>query len=425
MRIAVVGTGIAGNVAAYRLARDHEVTVFEAAGYIGGHTNTVDVNFLGQQYAVDTGFIVFNDWTYPEFIKLLDELGVESQPSAMSFSVSCEKTGLEYNGTSKNALFAQRSNLFRPSFYRMIGDILRFNREARALLEGRDDTTTLGEYLEAGGYSRQFVDHYVVPMGAAIWSAKPEGLKEMPAQFFLRFFHNHGMLSVKDRPVWRVIRGGSQRYVERLVAGHRDRIRLNTPVRAIRRLPHGVEIRTDEGGPELFDQVFIASHSDQALAMLADATPLEREVLGAIPYQENEAVLHTDESVLPRRKLAWAAWNYHLLAHEQDRVALTYNMNILQSLDAPVQFCVTLNNTGAIDPDRIIRKISYDHPILTREGVIAQRRQGEINGANRTYFCGAYWRNGFHEDGVVSTLAALEHFEERNREQELYLRRAG
>jgi predicted NAD/FAD-binding protein len=425
VKIAIIGTGIAGNVAAYRLAPEHDITVFEAAEYVGGHTNTVDVDCHGRQYAVDTGFIVFNDWTYPEFIKLLDELGVESQPSSMSFSVSCEKTGLEYNGTSRNALFAQRSNLFRPSFYRMIADILRFNREAPALLEGDDETTTLGEYLTAGRYSKQFVEHYVVPMGAAIWSAQPEGLKEMPARFFVQFFHNHGMLNIKDRPTWRVICGGSERYVERLVAGHYDRIRLRTPVRGICRRPEGVEIQTDGHEPELFDQVFIACHSDQALAILTDASPLEREVLGAIPYQENEAVLHTDASVLPQRRLAWAAWNYHLLAREQERVALTYNMNILQGLEAPVQFCVTLNNTRAIDPRKIIRTITYDHPVLTREGVAAQQRQGEVNGVNRTYFCGAYWRNGFHEDGVVSALAALEHFEERHGEQELHLRRAG
>ena len=425
MRVAIVGTGIAGNVAAYRLARDHDITVYEAADYVGGHTNTVDVTYQGRQYAVDTGFIVFNDWTYPEFIGLLDELGVESQPSNMSFSVSCEKTGLEYNGTSRNALFAQRSNLFRPSFYRMIADILRFNREAPALLRGHDETTTLGEYLEAGGYSRQFVEHYIVPMGAAIWSAKPDGMKQMPARFFVSFFHHHGMLSVDERPTWRVVRGGSERYVERLVANHFDRIRLSCPVHAIRRRTDGVEIRAGQGEPELYDAVFLACHSDQALAMLTDASPLEREVLGAIPYQENEAVLHTDDSILPRRRLAWAAWNYHLLDRPQERVAVTYNMNILQGLEAPGQFCVTLNNTQAIDPDRIIRKITYHHPVLTREGVAAQRRHAEVNGVNRTWFCGAYWRNGFHEDGVVSALAALSHFNERYRAQELHLRRAG
>ena len=424
MKIAVIGTGIAGNVAAYHLAKEHEITVFEAAGYVGGHTNTVDVDYRRQSYAVDTGFIVFNDWTYPEFIGLMDELGVASQASSMSFSVSCEKTGFEYNGTTRNALFAQRSNLLRPSFYRMIGDILRFNREAPALLAGDDENTTLGEYLDAGGYTRRFVDHYIVPMGAAIWSADPQGLKDMPVRFFVQFFHNHGMLNIKNRPTWRVVKGGSARYVEKLVAGHRDRIRLNCPVQSIRRRPDGVEIVSAQGHTELFDQVFMACHSDQALALLSDATPLEREVLGAIPYQENEAVLHTDESLMPRRRLAWAAWNYHLLEREQDRVALTYNMNILQNIDAPCQFCVTLNNTQAIDPKKVIRTITYDHPVLTREGVAAQHRHAEVNGVNRTYFCGAYWRNGFHEDGVVSALKALEHFDDCTANQELHLRRA-
>ena len=425
MKIAIVGTGIAGNVAAYHLAKEHEITVFEAADYVGGHTNTVDVEYAGQQYAVDTGFIVFNDWTYPEFIRLLDELRVESQPSDMSFSVSCEKTGLEYNGTSRNALFAQRSNLLRPSFYRMIADILRFNREALSLLQGEDDSTTLGQYLQDNGYTKGFVDHYIVPMGAAIWSAQPEGLKHMPAKFFVRFFHNHGMLNIRNRPVWRVIRGGSQRYVEPLIAGHRDRIRLRNPVHWIRRRPNGVHIKAGDSEPEFFDQVFIACHSDQALSMLADPSPQEQQVLGAIRYQENEAVLHTDANLMPRRKLAWAAWNYHLVDREQDRVALTYNMNILQGLDAPCQFCVTLNNTAAINPDKVIRTISYDHPILSSEAVAAQRRHAEINGDRRTYFCGAYWRFGFHEDGVVSALAALQHFDQRQRNEELYLRRAG
>jgi len=425
MKIAIVGTGIAGNVAAYHLAREHEITVFEAADYVGGHTNTIDVEYAGRQYAVDTGFIVFNDWTYPEFIRLLDELGVESQPSNMSFSVSCEKTGLEYNGTSRNALFAQRSNLLRPSFYRMIADILRFNREAPALLQGEDESITLGQYLQDNAYSKGFVEHYIVPMGAAIWSAQPESLKHMPARFFVRFFHNHGMLNIRNRPVWRVIRGGSRSYVEPLIAGHRDRIRLRSPVRWIRRGPNGVQIKAGDSEPEFFDQVFIACHSDQALAMLADPSPQERQVLGAIRYQENEAVLHTDATLMPRRKLAWAAWNYHLVDREQDRVALTYNMNILQGLDAPCQFCVTLNNTAAINPDKVIRTISYDHPVLSSEAVAAQRRHAEINGDRRTYFCGAYWRFGFHEDGVVSALAALQHFDQRQRNEELYLRRAG
>jgi predicted NAD/FAD-binding protein len=433
MKIAIIGTGIAGNLAAYRLSREHDITVYEADGRIGGHTNTVDVVAAGSRWAVDTGFIVYNDVTYPNFIRLLDELGVESQPSDMSFSVRSARGGLEYNGASLNALFAQRRNLLRPTFYRMLLDILRFNREAPLLLESDDATETLGDYLDNNGYSRQFIDHYIVPMGAAIWSSTPEGMRAVPARFFIRFFHNHGLLSVNDRPTWRVIRGGSRSYVEPLVAGHRDRIRLSTPVQRIRRHPEYIEVKAAGAEAERFDRVFLACHSDQALRLLDDATPQEREVLGAIAYQKNEAVLHTDESLMPRRRRAWAAWNYHVPDGPGDadgRVALTYNMNILQSLDAPVQFCVTLNDTAAIDPARVIQSIDYDHPIFNEAAVAAQQRHREINGARRTYFCGAYWRYGFHEDGVVSAMAALDHFREdlagagHDYHEERYLQRA-
>ena len=413
MKVAVIGTGIAGNVAAWKLAGEHEITVFEADRRIGGHTNTVDVIAAGQRWAVDTGFIVFNDATYPNFIALLDELGVESQASDMSFSVRSERDGLEYNGASLNALFAQRRNLLRPSFYRMLLDILRFNREAPALLDNPGDTISLGDYLDQNGYSSRFVDHYIVPMGAAIWSATPGGMRAVPAAFFVRFFHNHGLLSVNDRPTWRVIKGGSRNYLDKLVAGHRDRIRLDTPVEWVRRHAEYIEVKAKGAPVERFDHVFFACHSDQALKLLADPTPEEQEVLGAIGYQQNEAVLHTDHTLMPERRLAWAAWNYHIPRGASDpdgKVALTYNMNILQGLEAPVEFCVTLNYTHAIDPDKIIQTISYSHPVFTEAAVAAQKRHREINGARRTYFCGAYWRYGFHEDGVVSALSALEHF---------------
>ena len=433
-KIAVIGTGIAGNLAAFRLAPEHDITVYEADSRIGGHTNTVDVVAAGKRWAVDTGFIVFNNATYPNFIALLDELGVESQDSNMSFSMRNERNGLEYNGASLNTLFAQRRNLLRPSFYRMLRDILRFNREALALLNEPGNTITLGDYLKKNGYSREFVDHYIVPMGAAIWSATPDGMGTVPAGFFVRFLYNHGLLSIDDRPTWRVIKGGSNNYVEKLVAGHRDRIRLNSPVQWIRRHPEHIEVKAKGAGVERYDQVFLACHSDQALRMLADPTPQERDVLGAIEYQKNEAVLHTDTSLMPRRRLAWAAWNYHMPAvagMPKGRVALTYNMNILQSLKAPVQFCVTLNHRQAIDPDKIIRVINYSHPIFTERAVAAQKRHRDINGARRTYFCGAYWRYGFHEDGVLSAMNALEHFREdlpyyefRDHEQQ-YLLRAG
>jgi predicted NAD/FAD-binding protein len=355
----------------------------------------------------------------------------------MSFSVSDRRSGLEYNGASLNTLFAQRSNLLRPSFYRMLRDILRFHREAPALLaqppagpstarpstarpstsrlEGLRPPITLGQYLQAQGYSQPFIENYILPMGAAIWSAGPRGLLDVPAAFFIRFFHNHGLLSVNDRPTWRVIKGGSRCYVERLVAGHRERIRLNTPVHWIRRHPGYIEVKARDAEAQRYDRVFLACHSDQALRLLSDATPQEREVLGAIDYQVNEAVLHTDAALMPRRRRAWAAWNYHVPEQgwsPDGKVTLTYNMNILQGLDAPLDFCVTLNNTAAIDPDRIIRSLEYAHPIFTERAVAAQRRHREINGARRTYFCGAYWRFGFHEDGVVSALNALEHFHE-------------
>jgi predicted NAD/FAD-binding protein len=426
MKIAIIGSGISGMTAAWKLYKDHEITVFEANKHVGGHTHTHDVTLGDRHWAVDTGFIVFNDWTYPNFIALLDELGVESQPSCMGFSVKCEKSGLEYNGHTLNTLFAQRSNLLRPSFHRMIRDILRFNREAPTLLESDDHDTTLGEYLERNHYSRQFIEHYIVPMGSAIWSAVPEMMYRFPVYFFVRFFRNHGMLSINDRPQWRVIRGGSREYMTKMVAPFRDRVRLNTPVAMIRRTPTHVLVKPVGGEAELFDQVFIASHSDQALRLLVDASPFEREILGAIPYQHNRAVLHTDSHLMPKRRRAWAAWNYHIRPDADDRpAALTYNMNILQTLDAPEPFLVTLNYEEAIDPAKVIATVDYDHPVFTGPGAVAQTRQELINGANRTYFVGAYWRNGFHEDGVVSALNALDHFTARQRDEERDLRRTG
>ena len=425
MKIAIVGAGIAGNVVAYHLHKEHDITVFEANDYVGGHTHTHDIELKGQRYAVDSGFIVFNYKTYPYFTKLLKDLGVAVQPSSMSFSVKCERTELEYNGTTLNTLFAQRRNLLRPSFYRMIKDILRFNREALSLLTSSDAQISLDEYLSRGRYSREFVERYLIPMGAAIWSADPSQLSSMPAHFFIRFFHNHGMLSVHDRPTWYVVQGGSKEYVRKLTASFRHRIRVDAPVESITRHPNSVLIKTYNKPPEQFEHVFIATHSDQALKLLRDPLPLEREVLSALPYQKNEAVLHTDERVLPQRRLAWAGWNYHLLSRNTKRVAVTYNMNILQRIQAPVQFLVTLNNGQVIDPKKVIKRIIYHHPFFTPNAVLAQQRQAEVNGIKRTYFCGAYWRFGFHEDGVVSALDALEHFKGKNNHAQLSVRGAG
>jgi uncharacterized protein len=425
MRIAIVGSGISGLTAARRLCTEHEVTVFEANDYIGGHTNTIDVEAEGHRWAVDTGFIVFNDWTYPNFIALMNEIGVESQPSDMGFAVRCERTGVEYCGSSINQLFTQRRNAVSPAFWRMIRDILRFNREAPQLLEGREDTLALGAYLARERYSARFIEHYIVPMGAAIWSTDPQTMLSFPARYFVEFFANHGLLSVNDRPQWRVIKGGSRSYIAPLVAPFADRIRLNAAVTRVLRNDFGVELVLQDGHRAQFDAVVFACHSDQALAMLGSPSDVEREVLGAIPYQPNLAVLHTDERLLPRRRKAWAAWNYHIPAERADRVSVTYNMNILQGLDAKTQFLVTLNPTMEIAPDKIIRRIVYQHPVYTPEGVAAQRRRAELMGHNRSFYCGAWWSYGFHEDGVKSGLVAAAAVQAWSRDAELPLLRAG
>jgi predicted NAD/FAD-binding protein len=409
MKIAIIGSGIAGNTIAYHLNKTHDITVFEAGSYIGGHTHTHQIKHEGRDYAVDTGFIVFNDRTYPNFIALLNELGVNWQPSDMSFSVHCEKTGFEYNGTSLNSLFAQRRNLFKPSFYKLIGEIMRFNQASLELLADGPEIK-LGDYLANNNYSQRFIDYYIIPMGSAIWSTEARQMLEFPARFFVRFFHHHGMLTVNNRPEWRVVKGGSASYVHALTAPFKHHIRLDTPVEQVRRLKRSVRVKPVNGPEETFDWVIFACHSDQALRMLKDASSAEQEILGAIPYQENTVYLHTDASMLPKRKLAWAAWNYHVTAEPTDRVAVTYNMNILQRLKSKAPLLVTLNHTKHINPANVIKRLTYHHPVYTTEGTKAQARHHEISGVNRTAYCGAYWRNGFHEDGVVSALAALEHF---------------
>lgn len=412
MKIAVVGSGISGLVCAHYLSPRHDVRVFEAGDHVGGHTNTLHLHRASGEYRVDTGFIVFNDWTYPHFIRLINELGVESQPSSMSFSVHVEATGLEYNGTDLNRLFIQRRNLFRPSFYRMIRDIVRFNREAPTLLDRPGDEIPLGKYLSQGGYSREFVNHYIVPMGAAVWSSSVEKMRSFPARCFIQFFKNHGMLSVNDRPQWRVIRGGSRTYVEAITARLRNPVELNTPVTAVRRTLRGVVVTL--GGPagersEEFDHVILASHSDQSLKVLADPTPREKEILSLFGYQENRTTLHTDTAVLPDRRAAWASWNYRVPARTQSRVAVTYDMNILQSIKSPETFCVSLNMDDRLGPESVIKKILYHHPVFTTAAVAAQKRWAEISGPDlRTHYAGAYWGYGFHEDGVKSGLRVCE-----------------
>ena len=412
-KIAVIGSGIAGLSAAHVLSREHEVSLFEANDYLGGHTHTQDVELGGKTYPVNTGFIVYNDWTYPNFIKLMDQLGVESEASDMSFSVRCENTGLEYNGTSLNSLFAQRLNIIRPKFLFMVKDILRFNKQTVELLakDEVDDEQTLGQFVIENGYSDAFVNYYIVPMGAAIWSASVAVMMDFPLRFFLRFFNNHGMLSVDDRPQWRVLKGGSRSYIEPITRSYKDRIHLNTPIRQVLRHEGGVDIITKQGDTLRFDQVVFACHSDQALAMLAEPTRAESEVLGALPYQNNHVVLHTDESLMPKKKLAWAAWNYHIPQRANDCAMVTYNMNILQNFDdAPETLLLTLNRNQEINQAKIIAKYEYTHPVFTQDGIKAQARHADISGHNRTHYCGAYWFNGFHEDGVKSGLRVAEAF---------------
>ena len=411
-KIAVIGSGIAGLTSAHLLSREHEVSLFEANDYIGGHTHTRPVELGGKVYPVNTGFIVYNDWTYPNFIKLMDQLGVVSEESDMSFSVRDENTGIEYNGTSLNSLFAQRRNLFRPSFLRMVKDILRFNKQTVSALENGEisEEETLGEFVAKHGYSKSFVNHYIVPMGAAIWSASEDMMMDFPLKFFLQFFNNHGMLSVDERPQWRVLSGGSQSYVEPITRPFKERIHLNTPITKVERHADSVTLYSHDQAYE-FDQVIFSCHSDQALSMLAEPTQLESDILGALPFQKNDVILHTDDSMMPKRKLAWASWNYHIPQRKSDTAMLTYNMNILQNFDdAPQTILVTLNRAQEIDPSKILSKYSYAHPVFTLDGIKAQQRHAEISGHNRSHFCGAYWFNGFHEDGVNSALRVVKQF---------------
>jgi predicted NAD/FAD-binding protein len=410
MRIAVIGSGIAGLTAAYSLHRRHDVTVFEAADYVGGHTRTVDVEVDGRSYAIDTGFIVFNERHYPNFTALLDGLGVSSKPTVMNFSVRSDRSGVEYASASLNAVFAQRRNLLRPTFRRMLRDILRFNRMARSN-PLPDDRMTVAEYTEQHGFSRAFVDEYLVPLGASLWSSPPRRFRTFSIRFVIEFLGNHAMLQLSGQPVWRVVRGGSQRYVDALLARFSGEVLLGRPIERVRRLADRVSVRDASGAEAAFDHVILACHADQALRMLADPSPAEREVLGAFPYQRNDVLLHTDPTVLPRTPRARASWNYHVPADDRDTVSVTYNMNRLQGLQSPHLFNVTLNDSGLVRPERVLRRFIYEHPIFSPGRDAAQRRHDELIDINRTSFCGAYWGFGFHEDGVRSGLAVATQLE--------------
>jgi len=413
MKIAIIGSGIAGLTSAYLLSRRHEITLFEAGNRIGGHTHTVNVTVDDKSYAIDTGFIVFNDWTYPNFIRLLGQIGVRFKPTEMSFSVCDENTRFEYNGNNINSLFAQRSNILSPGFWGMLRDILRFNREAPLDLQEQRISAdmTLGDYLEAKGYGPRFILHYIVPMGAAIWSMSLVDMLKFPLQFFVRFFKNHGLLSVNNRPQWCVIEGGSSSYIEPLTRNFREHIRLDCPVHLVERNEEGVVVHS-AAGTEAFDKVVFACHSDQALALLGDSSESELQILGALPYADNDVVLHTDTRLLPDRQLAWASWNYRLTPNRQTQAAVTYDMNILQGIDSDTTFCVSLNQTPMINPLKILARYTYAHPQYSLAAVAAQGRREEISGVRNTFYCGAYWANGFHEDGVVSALHVAQAFGE-------------
>ena len=403
MRIAVIGGGVSGLVAASLLARRHAVTLFEAGPRLGGHANTVPVAMHGTVYPVDTGFVVFNHQTYPRFTRLLARLGVASQPTTMSFSVRCERTGLEYNGTSFNSLFAQRRNLLRPSFHRMLRDILAFNRDGPAQAD-RMHGASVGDFLAAQAYGDEFSRHYLVPMGAAIWSCPSQSFLRFPIAFVMRFLANHGLLQVYGRPVWHVVRGGSARYVAALADSMRADVRVNAAVTGIARTAGGVTVSTRDERLT-FDEAVLACHADQALALVRDADEVERGLLRSFPYQANEAVLHTDTSVLPRAPRAWAAWNYRIPSADAPDVTVTYNMNILQRLEAPAVCCVSLNANGTIAPRSVIARFDYHHPVFTAARDRAQPRHGEMIRRARLSYCGAYWGYGFHEDGVNSAAA--------------------
>ncbi len=410
MKVAIIGAGISGLTVAACLHREHEIQVFEAAEHVGGHTHTVRVDTPEGAFDVDTGFVVFNRSTYPDFCALLERLAVPSQPTRMGFSVTDRRTGLEYGGETLDAVFAQRRNLLRPTFLRMIADILRFNREATGLVAGDYAHATLGELCEGAGFSAAFRDQYLVPMGAAIWSSSEHTMREFPAAFFVRFFHNHGLLEPPARqPRWRVVTGGSHAYVGPLTKPFAAQVHTSTPVQQVRRIAGGVEVRLSDG-VQRFDEVVFATHADQTLRLLADATPIEREVLRAFPYQRNDAVLHSDTRVLPRRRKAWASWNYLVPSAAGAPVSVTYDMSLLQGLRSREPLLVTLNDAGTIAPERIWRRMRFEHPIFTRDSLAAQARHAEVSGVDRVHFCGAYWRNGFHEDGVVSGLAVVQAF---------------
>ena len=410
---AIVGSGISGLTAAYLLSKKHKVTVFEKNSHIGGHTATVDIEKSARSYAIDTGFIVFNDKTYPNFLALLSEIGIYKQATQMSFSVHNCKTGMEYNGHNVNTLFAQRRNIFKPKFWLLVKEILRFNKLCKAVFHKQNYQPgySLGRFLSDNSFSDFFAEHYILPMGAAIWSSSLAQMEEFEFRFFVQFFHNHGLLNIADRPQWYVIPNGSRSYLAPLCQPFKDNIVLDAKISGVNRKDHKAELLFDDGRSQAFDEVILACHSDQALALLNDATNDEKNILSAMPYSTNSVVLHTDKALLPKREKAWASWNYQLSEDRSKAASVTYNMNILQGIDSEHTFCVTLNQKEAINPDAILREFTYHHPIFSAQSIMAQKQRKMICGINHTHFAGAYWHNGFHEDGVRSAVEVAKRFD--------------
>ena len=411
MNIAIIGAGVSGLTAARILCRHHNVAVFEADDRVGGHANTVVVNEGERKLPIDTGFIVFNEPNYPNLCRLFDLLQVEHEDSDMSFSVHCEQTGLEYNGSSLNTLFAQRRNMLRPGFWSMLSDIFRFHREAAQIIaEDMDDRTTVRQYVNQKKFGRTFVEHYLLPLGASLWSCDARQFESFPMRFVVEFLRNHRMLQTNGRPQWKTVKNGSFSYVQSLIGPFKNRIYASTPIRCVRRRPRGVEVVTRSGARQDFDEVIMATHADQALRIVENPEPDEHELLRYFPYQKNEAVLHTDTDLLPERKTTWGSWNYRIPKTMNGHVTVTYNMNRLQNIDSERTYCVSLNQTGRILRERVLSRIQYEHPLFVPGRCAAQARHAQLVRRRGISYCGAYWGFGFHEDGVRSAMDVCDAF---------------